>query len=76
MVSRKVSKAVKQDYAKERKEHPWASPSILRRIAKDHVKHTGEGNARIIVERTVMIPVASKKKKRPVIQVPWYNRLY
>jgi hypothetical protein len=67
--------AIEQNMRLEKKKHPWASQAILRKIAKDHVSNKGSGE-RIIIERTVTVPVPAKKRRAPVDNRPWFERLY
>jgi hypothetical protein len=71
---KRVPSAITQNMRAEKKEHPWMTQALLRKVAKDHVAHKGSGE-RVIVERTVMVPVPAKKKRAPVDTTPWFLRL-
>ena len=63
--------ARRSEYAKERKEHPWASPTQIRRVVKDHnTRPTGK------VVGVVVVPLAKKKRKPVAPRSDWWNMLY
>lgn len=57
----------------EKREHPWATMAMARRIAADHSRKSGDGG-RVIVERTVYVPVSRKRKRIPP-RSDWWNML-
>jgi hypothetical protein len=61
----------RSEFTKERKEHPKFTLPQLRQIVKDHHGRPGE---RVVVERTIILPVARKHKK-PVPRADWWNML-
>jgi hypothetical protein len=62
----------RSEFAKERKEHPKFTTSQIRQIVKDHHGKPGE---RIVVERTIVLPIA-KKHHKPAPRADWWNMLY
>jgi hypothetical protein len=64
--------ARRSEYAKERKEHPKFTATQIRQIVRDHHARPGE---RVVVERTIVLPV-TKKHRKTLPRSDWWNLLY
>jgi hypothetical protein len=62
----------RSEFAKERKEHPKFTATQIRQIVRDHHGQPGE---RVVIERTIVLPI-TKKRKPPAPRQDWWNLLY